>query len=194
MNETNLFLNAAFGDGHVNYKTATEKGTIQITFRSSNKSVIEYKAKLINGNVTQGTQHKDSWSPGKAVYSTSKAIDNPFPGKSKFELISYLTYEDLLLWILDDGSYHKRNGFLNLNSHALDRTENIELAFHLWHSLGIESRILVDKKKDGRFFFYQYIPAAQYDSIKPDVLNFLRENNIEGFDYKVGIGEYKKND
>ena len=192
MNETNLFLNAVFGDGNVNYKTATEKGTIQIGFRSSNPSVIEYKARIISGNVNQGKQHKDSWSPGKSVYYTTKFIENPFPGKSKFELISYLTYEDLLLWILDDGSYHKRSQFLNLNSHALTLAENMELSFHLWHSLGIESRILPEKKKDGRLFFYQYIPAAQYESIKPDVLNFLRENNIEGYDYKVGIGEYQK--
>jgi hypothetical protein len=194
MNESNLFLNAVFGDGCVSYNRARAKGTVPVRFGSSNKSLIEYKASIIGGNVNQGTQDVSSWSPGKSVYSTTKAMENPFPGKSKFELISYLTYEDLLLWILDDGSYHKRNGFLNLNSHALSRSENIELAFHLWHSLGIESRILVDKKKDGRFFFYQYIPAAQYDSIKPDVLNFLRENNIEGFDYKVGIGEYQKND
>jgi hypothetical protein len=186
MNETNLFLNAVFGDGCVSYKSAKAKGTIPVSFGSSNRSVIEYKAKIIGGNVNQGTQDAKSWSPGKAVYHTSKAMENPFPGKSKFELISYLTYEDLLLWILDDGSYHKTKGFLNLNSHALTLAENIELSFHLWHSLGIESRILPEKKKDGRLFFYQYIPGAQYDSIKPDVKKFLVDNSISGFGYKVG--------
>jgi hypothetical protein len=186
MKEANLFLNAVFGDGCVSYKQAKAKGTIPVSFSSSNRSVIEYKAKIIGGNVNEGTQDPKSWSPGKAVYSTSKAMENPFPGKSKLELISYLTYEDFLLWVLDDGSYHKTKGFLNLNSHALTLTENIELAFHLWHHLGIESRILPDKKKDGRLFFYQYIPGAQYDSIKLDVKKFLVDNGILGFGYKVG--------
>jgi hypothetical protein len=183
LNKKNLFLNATFGDGCVT--PAKEK--VCLLFGSSKRSIIEYKASILEGNVREGRQDKNSWSPGKPVYSTSRTIVNPFPGMSKLDLIRQLEYEDFLLWILDDGSYHKRSGFLNLNSHALTLAENIELSFHLWHSLGIESRVYTEVKKDGRIFFYLYIPGAQYDSIKLDLKEFLVENAIEGFDYKAGF-------
>lgn len=110
MNETNLFLNAVFEDGCVSYKSATAKGTIPVSFGSSSRSIIEYKARIINANVREKIQDKKSWSPGKVHYTIAKHLKDPFPGLTKIDLIPYLTYEDLLLWILDDGSYHKRSG------------------------------------------------------------------------------------
>lgn len=187
MNETNLFLNAVFGDGCVSYSRSTAKGTVPISFGSSNRSIIEYKAAIIKSHIKEKIQGENTWSSGKVHYFTTKSLKNPFPEKSKIDLISHLTYEDFLLWILDDGSYHKTKGFLNLNSHALTLAENVELSFHLWHSFGIESRVYPEVKKDGRIFFYLYIPGAQYDSIKLDLKEFLVENSIEGFNYKAGF-------
>jgi hypothetical protein len=54
----NMFLNALFGDGCIDVK---ESGKIQLRFISTCKQVIEFKANLINGNVTITQQHKDAW-------------------------------------------------------------------------------------------------------------------------------------
>lgn len=180
----NIFLNAVFGDGCVSWDRRNKKGLVPIYFSGTNESLVIYKQKLLGSNSTKKKeQHKDAWGK-KPIYITHSTI-LPTPG-TKLELISKLEYEDFLLWLLDDGSYHKKRGFLNLNSHALTLAENIELSFHLWHYLGVESRILPDKKKDGRLFFYLYIPGAQYDGIKPDLKQFMIANNITGMGYKVG--------
>jgi hypothetical protein len=145
--------------------------------------LIEFKARLLNANVTEKDQHKNAYGK-KKLYFTIKTVSPRETNKIKE--INNLTIEDLFLWLLDDGSYHKKDGFLNLNSHALTRAENMELSFHLWHSLGIETRLRHERKKDGRLFWYIYIPCAQVDSLKAELMYFMVSNNIVGLEYKIG--------
>jgi hypothetical protein len=170
-----------FGDGCI---SEIKSGNHLLTFSSTNQSLIEMKSKLLNSNVKTRPQHESAWGK-KLLYLTSKVV---LPNNlNKLEQISNLSLEDLFLWILDDGSYHRSKHFINLCSHALTLAENIELSFHLWHSLGIESRILPEKKKDGRLFWYQYIPSAQVDSLKSEMLLFMQSYNIYGLEYKIGM-------
>lgn len=176
----NINLNAKFGDGCI---SLLRSGNYQLSFSSTNQSLIRYKATLLGSNVRPRKQSPKAYG-SKDLWYTVKTV----PG---FDLdvgllIEQITIEDFILWLLDDGSYHKRAGFMNLCSHALSRSENILLSFHLWHSLGIESRVIYEKKRDGRIFWYLYIPPAQVDSIKPDIKRFMVVNSITGLEYKIG--------
>jgi hypothetical protein len=175
----NIIINAVFGDGSI----STEKnGKSHLHFNSTNKSIIEYKARLINGNCVPYTQL--GWGT-KQMYKTSKVI--PSVGViSKLDLINQISLDDFYLWYLDDGSYHKTKHFMNLNSHSLTRAENMELQFHLWQSLGIETQLANDNKKDGRSFFYLRIKRNQAESLKPEIKSFMCQHNIKGFEYKIG--------
>lgn len=177
----NIFRNALFGDGHIT--EPNKKGTVQISFSSTQLSVIELKAKLLNSNIRQTSQHINAFGK-KPLYCTGKRV---FPENiNKLTQINNLTIEDFYLWLIDDGSFHKTKHFMNLNSHALTRAENIELSYFLWHTHGIETRVYPEKKKDGRLFWYQYIPAAQVESILPEFKQFIITHNLYGFEYKVG--------
>lgn len=177
----NIIINATFGDGCISKEP---NGNTCLSFSSTNKSIIEFKARLINGNVRTQAQHRNAYGT-KRIYSTSK-VRPPIGLINKMDLINQITLDDFYLWYLDDGSYHKTKHFMNLNSHALTRAENIELQFHLWHLLGIESQLAPDNKKDGRSFFYLRIKRNQAESLIPEIKSFMCQHNIIGFEYKIG--------
>ena len=175
-----IYKNALFGDGCI---SKNKNGNHCLSFSSTNKSLIELKSRILNSKVRESNQHKDAWGT-KKLYTTCKTV-LPQSQNKEFHIQS-LSLEDFFLWLLDDGSYHKTKGFMNLNSHSLTRSENIELSFHLWHSLGIETRVLPEKKRDGRLFWYLYIPGAQVDSFKPELRLFMKTHSIYGMEYKIG--------
>ena len=176
----NIFRNAMFGDGHITKPNS--KGTVELIFSSTIKSSIELKAKLLNSNVKLRNQHENAYGK-KPIYTTTKRM---FPeNQNILEQINNLTIQDFYLWLIDDGSIHKTKKFMNLNSHSLTRAENLELSWFLWHTHGIETRVYPEKKKDGRLFWYQYIPRAQVESILPEFKQFIITHNLKGFEYKV---------
>lgn len=170
-----------FGDGHIT--KPNKKGTVEIKFSSTVKSIIDFKARLLGSNVISKPQHKKAYG-SKLVHHTCKRVKPE--NMDKIYQINQLSQDDFWLWLLDDGSFHKTKRFYNLNSHCLTRAENIELSWYLWHSLGIETRVYFEKKKDGRLFWYQYIPRAQAESLIPEFKEFIKLHNLIGYEYKVG--------
>lgn len=178
----NIFRNAMFGDGHIG--TVNLKGTVQLKFSSTQLSNIELKAKLLNSNIIQRPQHKTAFGK-KDLYITTKRV--MCENLNKIEQINKLSIEDFFLWLIDDGSFHKHKHFMNLNSHALTELENKELNSYLNNCLNIKARIYTETKKDGRKFWYQYLPKAEVLKFKPAFQNFIITNNLYGYEYKIGL-------
>jgi hypothetical protein len=178
----NIYRNAMFGDGHIT--KVNSKNNVQLIFSSTIKSSIEFKAAILNSNVRCVNQHKNAYGK-KSLYQTTKTV--PVENNNKIEQINKLTIEDFYLWLIDDGSLHKHKFFMNLNSHALTHTENLELQSYLTNVLNIKTRLYTDRKKDGRVFYYQYIPKSEFLNILPEFKQFIITNNLFGYEYKVGL-------
>jgi hypothetical protein len=175
-----IVINARLGDGCArNVKT----NKLDISFSSVNESLIKYKASIIRGNCRKGNQNLNAYGK-KPIYSTFKRI--PIDNRSKLDLIRSIDMDDFILWYLDDGSYHQKKHFMNLNCHALSLDLVLDLQFHLWRVLGIDTKLTPDKKRDGRLFWYLRIPRNQAESIKPDIDFFMLSQNISGLEYKIG--------
>ncbi|MDJ0827723.1 MAG: hypothetical protein QNJ16_19720 [Rhodobacter sp.] len=177
----NFYLNAIFGDGTISKYYSN--GKAQCNFSNTNEEIIRFKAKMINSKYYKRQQSEKAYGK-KPIYVTQKSL--PIIDMPKIELIRRIGLEDFFLWLCDDGSIHKRSGFMNLCSHSLSLAENIELSWHLWHYLGIETRVLPERKKDERVFFYQYIPRAQVESYIPEMEKWLYENELTSLLYKIG--------
>lgn len=178
----NIFRNALFGDGHIT--APNKKGNVQLIFTSTQLSNIEFKSKLLNSNVKMKKQGKNAYGK-KDLYITTKTV--PAQSTNKIEHINKLSIEDFFLWLIDDGSFHKHKHFMNLNSHALTELENKELNSYLNNCLNIKARIYTEIKRDGRKFWYQYLPKSEVLNFKPAFQKFIITNNLYGYEYKIGL-------
>lgn len=176
-----IYRNAMFGDGCISQPNL--KGTVNLSFNSTIKSSIDFKARLLGSNVIMRQQHKNAFGK-KPLFATTKRV--PLENNNKIEQMHNLTIDDFYLWLIDDGSLHKHKFFMNLNSHALTQEENLELSSVLNNKFDIETRLYTDKKKDGRIFYYLYIPKREVLNFLPEFKEFIITHSLYGYEYKVG--------
>lgn len=70
------------------------------------------------------------------------------------EVLANLTEFGLALWIYDDGSLHKSKHFLNLNTHAFTKEDHERFIIPYFKKLGVKVTLALERKKDGREFYY----------------------------------------
>lgn len=188
--------NAILGDGTLRIN----KDTAAITYISTDLSLLRHKEKLLaeegievtvkktqaSGYGGKKTIHVYSATPSAAVKEASDAgID---------KLIKDLTKEDIYLWYLDDGSWHINRLTMHLYSNMLDESQTHALIERIGELYGVEPRIRIDRKKDGRQFYYLYFPRELVRIIRPEIEDYIRKNGIESMLYKVGGDGYKEMD
>jgi len=106
---------------------------------------------------------------------------------SNMDAIDLLTKKDLILWYLDDGSYHINKKTMHLYSNMFNKEESIKLIDKITNLFNIDPRLRIDRKKDGREFYYLYFRRKMVKVFRPTVEKFLRKNNIDDLLYKAGI-------
>lgn len=115
-----LAKNAKFGDGQI--WTHPECVNSKVIFTSINRELLEVKKQLLPDlfpsgiNLINIKNPEKRFSNAKPIYSLASLIHPIFTEyklKSKIELFSELTIEDLGLWYLDDGCLIKRNDTIN---------------------------------------------------------------------------------
>lgn len=170
------YLNALLGDGHLRQETLST----QLIFGSSSLSMIEYKAKLIGGVVSKPTF--SGWNK-KPQYHVQKFCHKR--QITRQEAITAINLQDFYLWFLDDGTLHQKRGWGALGSHCLTMAQNMELQWHLWHTMGIESQLAFDKRKTrATVLWYITFRRNQMLSITPEIKAFAESNAIKGFEHK----------
>lgn len=103
------------------------------------------------------------------------------------EAIDNLDLDGLIMFYLEDGTYHKNKHFMHIYCNTFTIEECNYLIEKIYKFYPIKKcAIRYDRKKDGRKYPYIYIPVSVSNIFKLDVLEFIRLNDLACFLYKVG--------
>ena len=96
----------------------------------------------------------------------------------------------IALWLYDDGSLHKTKLFYNLNTQGFSEEVNKELFVPFFLKFGIKAKPTIERKKDGREFWY--LRVGKYDGAY-EISELLNKYKVNCFDYKVWSSETIQN-
>lgn len=187
-----VLLTGKFGDGCL----TTPKTCVDNSMYSSNcihEEYIDFKMKLL-GNLAaskscilqNGYTKKPIWQFHTHVSPEITKIKN-MNIEDTLNLIDEL---GLALWFYDDGSLHKTKLFYNLNTQAYSEEVNRDLFTPFLAKFGITAVPTIERKKDGREFWYLRI--GRYDGAY-EISSILNKYPVECYRYKVWSSETIQN-
>lgn len=186
--------NAILGDGSVK----DNKTTAVITYYSTDLKLLKHKVKLLKEEgidiACWGTQ-KSGYGGTKKIYNLRAVASKTVKEASDVgieSLLQDLDKEDLYLWYLDDGSWHKNANTMHLYSNMLTEEQSNILIDRIEELYGIKARLNVDRKKDGRSFYYLYFPRELVKVFRPELKEYLIQHKIDTMYYKFGGMEYEE--
>lgn len=184
--------NAILGDGTIR----ANKDTAAMTYISTDLKLLEHKEKLLNEeglSVTVKKTQTSGYGGTKTIYvyatTPSKAIKEAVDVGIE-TLLQDLTKEDLYLWYLDDGSWHKNANTMHLYSNMLDEEQSNILMNRIKELYGVKPRLNTDRKQDGRSFYYLYFPRELVRVFRPELKAYLMKYEIDSMYYKFGGLDY----
>lgn len=186
--------NAILGDGMLRLN----KYTAAITFISTDLKLLEYKEKLLAEEgleVTVKKTQKSGYGGKKVIHVYSSSSNEKVKEASDVgveALIQDLTKEDLYLWFLDDGSWHKTRNTMHLYSNMFNLEQSNMLIDRIAELYGIKPRLRIDRKKDGREFFYLYFPRELVKLFRPELKEYVMDAGITTMYYKFGGLDYEE--
>ncbi|QVY62957.1 hypothetical protein [Cytobacillus gottheilii] len=194
MRFSRMAKNGKLGDGCIikPYKNAS------MSFTSTDLNVINFKRKMcIEEGFTFGEigTQKSGYGGTKTIYKFNTHVDERITqvaDASYTDLIKTLDKEDLFLWYIDDGSWHKTRNTMHLYSNMLNDDETSELIAKIDEIYGIAPRARKDRKRDGRSFNYLYFPRDLVKLFRPEFKEYLIELKLESMYYKFGGLDYEE--
>lgn len=181
-----VLLTGKFGDGCFHRNRGLNANYVYTT-NSIHKEIVEFKHNLLGGLKSKASIRSSinrGYKPNIIYTANSKA----------HPLITQFTNEDwkislermddlgLALWFYDDGSLHKRALFYNLNTQKFSKADNIYIADYLNRKWGIKAIPTIERKKDGREFWYLRIRKFE-GAFK--VSEIMRKYYLPCYSYKL---------
>lgn len=186
--------NAILGDGMLRLN----KSTAAVIFISTDLKLLKFKEKLLEEEglyVTVKKTQESGYGGIKVIHVYSSTPNEKVKEASDVgveSLIQDLTKEDLYLWYLDDGSWHKTRNTMHLYSNMLNEEQSNLLIKRIGEIYGIDPRLRVDRKKDGRAFYYLYFPRELVKLFRPEVKEYVIAAGINTMYYKFGGMDYEE--
>lgn len=181
-NQVQVILTGTFGDGSVRLL----KTTASYTTNCKMKDYLEFKKELLGNIDTKDINRTDINGFSQTYIWNLRTNSHPeikeIHEKSLIEKLSMLDELGIAMWMYDDGSLHNRLRFYNLNTHAFSEQDNRVISDFLNKRLGIYSRVMIERKKDGRVFYYIYIPPCGGAYKLSDIMS---QFPIESYKYKI---------
>lgn len=179
-----VILTGKFGDGCL----STPKTCKDNSIYSSNckyEEYVDFKMKLL-GNLASsksflkenGFSKKPIWQFHTHVNSDITKIKN----MSIEESLKLMNELGLALWFYDDGSLHKTKLFYNLNTQSFPKEVNEDLFIPFLKNFGIDAKSTIERKKDGREFWY--LRVGKYDGAY-EISSILSKYPVSCYHYKV---------
>lgn len=188
--------NARLGDGMVQLS----KTGANLCFMSTDKLLLEHKERLVLSEIETPIR----WGTQTSGYGGTKTIYNfhthsfdqwrETADAHIEELILDLDKEDLFLWYMDDGSWHKNRNTMHLYSNGLDKGQSELLMDHIEGMYGIRPSLRIDRKQDGRWFYYLYFPRDLVRLFRPEFKEYVMAVGIDTMYYKFGGLGYVEKD
>jgi hypothetical protein len=194
VNYSRIAKNAKLGDGCIVKQTKNAS----MMFMSTDLELLQLKRQLcvkediILGKL--GTQ-KSGYGGTKTIHKFSTHVNKEITrvaNASLSDLIISLNKEDLYLWYMDDGSWHKNRNTMHLYSNMLNDDETDELIAQIGDIYGIAPRPRKDRKKDGRSFNYLYFPRELVKRFRPEFKEYAMSYGLESMYYKFGGIDYRE--
>lgn len=194
MKYSKIAKNAKLGDGCIVRSTKNAS----MAFMSTDLSLLLLKRHLCEqedisfGDI--GTQ-KSGYGGTKTIYKFSSRVNEEITRVANAdlsELISTIDKQDLFLWFMDDGSWHKTRNTMHLYSNMLNDAETDGLITQIGDIYGIAPRARKDRKKDGRSFNYLYFPRELVKRFRPEFKDYVMSYGLESMYYKFGGIDYKE--
>lgn len=186
--------NAILGDGSVQ----KNKTTASIMYYSTDIKLLKHKEQLLKEEgieVTKWGTQESGYGGKKKIYNLRTAGKETIKEASDVgieSLLNDLTKEDLYLWYLDDGSWHKNANTMHLYSNMLNEEQSNVLMDRIEELYDIRPRLNTDRKKDGRSFYYLYFPRELVKLFRPELKEYLMKFEIDSMYYKFGGLEYEE--
>lgn len=174
-----VLLSGLLGDGSIKKS--------HVSYNCMYKEYMKFKRDLL-GNLAKSEVLEGNnlgYKKGSKIYSFSGKL-NPYADSLVYndlsESIKDLDELGLALWILDDGSLHKKNFFYNINTHSFPKEIQEEVLIPTLNKFGIYPKILTESKPDGRMFYYLYV-SKWNGAMK--ISRILRNYPLECYKYKL---------
>lgn len=186
--------NARLGDGRINPNI----NTAAVFFYSTDSELLRHKENLMNAEgleVTVRKTQESGYGGTKTIHVIHSSSNEEIlkVAKAPIEsLIESLDKEDLYLWYLDDGSWHISRNTMHLYSNELDKSQSELLMNRIKDLYGIKPRLRIDRKQDGRQFYYLYFPRDLVRIFRPEVKAYIEKHGIDTMMYKVGGKDYEE--
>lgn len=174
-----VMLSGLLGDGSVKQN--------HVTYNCMYREYMVFKRKLL-GKLAKSEVIESGnlgYKKGSKIYTFSVHINNYsryLVRAPLLETIKDLDELGLAMWLMDDGSLHKKNYFYNINTHSFSREEEENILIPKLNEFGIYPSIMTEKKKDGRLFSYLYISKWNGAMI---ISRILRKYMIDCYRYKL---------
>jgi len=186
----NILYNAKLGDGfmHMNNNNVNAK----MGFMSKNLEYLLYKLKMClesGFSCTDISMGVSGYTGSADIYRfyvrVSPAITSVYKTPVE-DVLRDLSKEDLAVWFLDDGSYHRRRNTMHLYCNSLSEDQVVVLQDRIFELYGTMPNLYWDKKKDGRKYPYLYYPRELVKKAQEDVISVIRSNSLYSMNYKTG--------
>lgn len=187
--ESQLLLSLYLGDG--SYIKSNRSNNYSVQTSCIHSGLLDFKKSLcstIKTNKVQEFKNHGYNENGKIfkLYFKTNPLINFINSLSFEEKINSLNDLGFALWLYDDGSLHKKKLFYNICTHAFSYEENEKIVRVLNNNFGIIPRITLEKKKDGRTFFY--LRVNKYDGA--DIISSIMERyKIVDMNFKIWNSE-----
>ena len=185
-----IAINAIIGDGCISRDKAGVN--YRASFNGKNLEWVTFKWYLAvrEGFKTSKLTYGTSGYTGRKDIATFSTKTDPLITMvariGRKEILKTLTKMDLILWYIDDGSWHKRARTMHLYCNDLSESEVQILIQRIGDLYGVCPSIKWDRKKDGRQYPYLYFPRALTNKFWRDVRRFIKWNGLNSLTYKVG--------
>lgn len=190
--QVQVIVSGKFGDGCISTPKTCVDGSMYRT-NCIHEEYIDFKSKLLGDLVSNKNYTEKNGFKQTPIYSIYTHANSDITKIKNMDLESSLNLMDdlgLAMWIYDDGSLHKSKLFYNLNTQAFSREENEELFVPFLEKFGINAKTTIERKKDGREFWYLRI--GRYDGAY-EISQILNKYRLNCFDYKIWSSEAIQN-
>lgn len=187
-NQLQVLLTGKFGDGCLS-TPITKNSNSNYTTNCIHKEYLEYKKELL-GDLAFNIYNVDkNGFAQKPIFYLTTHKDERITKLKNLDLESSINFMDdlgLALWFYDDGSLHKEKLFYNLNTQAFSKEINGDLFIPFLKKFNIKAKVLPERKKDGRIFYY--LTIGKFNGAY-EISTILNKYFVNCFNYKIWSSE-----
>lgn len=187
-----VLLTGKFGDGCL----STPKSCVDNSLYSSNsihEEYVDFKMKLLGNLASKKSRISSNGYAKTPIWQFHTHVSPDITKIKNMDIETALNLMDDLgvaLWFYDDGSLHKTKLFYNLNTQAFSQEINQDLFVPFLSKFGIFAKPTIERKRDGREFWYLRI--SRYEGAY-EITQLLNKYPVHCYNYKVWSSETIQN-